>query len=270
MPFLTVRIVGICCLLDPREKDSFKKRIVLPTDHGMKPGGSPHIPYVEFESKDVASSANLSPEYNHVRGDVLYRRFTFKGSRRRKDAWRIGIDPIDTTAGFTVIKSFASHVPAMTEVCSVLNPHPRAKCFHAAPPRHLVSAFFDISHGTLLAGPLDEHRTRFVPSDYTTLGPIRLPHSVELLLPVRSSTPVVTFTHGRRTIRVRLKKGADQITLGNQLEADISGTGTVDYRHHFMLYYSLADRGTVPKHPPLPDSGHYFSLVNACSPTNWP
>ena len=263
MPYLSVRILGICCLLDPAQpSDSFRKRVVIPIDDMMSPA---HIPYIEFESKDVdPNTPGLSQEYTHHNGAVQYRRYTLQGQS-------ISIDPVDISADFVVTNLYSDCVPPMTKVCSSLRAHPQAGCFVQSPPASLLAAYFDISHGTLTTGPLNEARTAFVPHDQ--FAPARLPQWVDLLLPVTSSTPVITlsrFGNGQQPVRIKLKEGVDQITIGHQPESEITGTPVADPEEHFHLFYNLADKGTAPPMMKAPVPTKALSLVNGCSPTNWP
>src|SRR5215212_7323083 len=129
MPMISMRFIGIICFADGREKDSFVKRVILPTDmHAEHRGDGPHIPYVEVEMDDLASETALTPSKTFIRGGRTYHRFDLHGER-------VAIRNAGQGNGrLMVIPTFDERVPSMTLVCPDCPPNPKPECFEASPP----------------------------------------------------------------------------------------------------------------------------------------
>ena len=264
---ITVRVAGTCCFVDGSGQLSVPKRLVLP--HDTLPNDDPtkrHIGYVEFPDDHITRGREfLSNIYQHhgyaeqriSSGQINYRRFTLLGHR-------ITIENV-ASGDLDVKDSFTQHVPSMTVVDTDLYAMPREECFRATPPVNLLCGFWDIPSGTLLAGPLYEFITVYESAAKGVTLRIQTPHYVDVVVPI--STQSLTVTIGGR--QIVLDEDADLITIGNQPEDDITGTGSGDdITHHFQLYYNLAIPGNVEPNPPLPRKVH--DPVNSCTPTGWP
>ena len=264
---ITLRIVGTICLVDAKsESDPFKKRLVLPLDTIFEDPKDKHIPYVEFLKEDIKAppSSNLSASY--VRNppktniSVEYRRFNLSGHVVEI----ANIVPDE----FNVWSSYDEHIPKMTNVADQLDPAPRDECFVLPPDPALFGGFLDVSYGTLKSGPLDEIRTEFELLDETVVYTIHSARFSELLF--RVEPPILVHFHkdGQTTTVELDPETTDVITIGNQPLDMISGEGQEDVKHHFRLYYELADLANKPMDPPLPRV--VAAIVNGCANTNWP
>ncbi len=269
MRAITVRIQGTACLVDRRSSsaDPFQKRVILPFDDVYDPSKPEqrHIPYVEFPDTPIKSGkSNLSDTYKRTgsKGLLDYRRYELSNHV-------ISIENVHDGTALTVMQSYSDHVPQMkNKVLPGLDDRPRDECFDAAPDGAIMTGFFDISHGILKAGTYFEFVTRFVRKSGQVTGyKVQTPVFVELLVPITSEDLVVTMTAGEVVVRVVMDSTADLITIGNQPEKDILGTGSgEDVAHHFLMYYNLAD--DPPSDPVLPVKE--ADPVNGCSNTNWP
>lgn len=266
---LTVRIAGTCCFVDPAGQQPFKKRLVLPYDNLASTPEERHIPFIEFPDAHIepGSEKYLSDTYVHeerVLGspepillEVQYRRFELLGHT-------ITIAGVDMTQALTTTNSFDNHVPSMTLVAPFLYNTPRFECFDTWPNAGLISGFFDMSAGILNAGELYEFVTYFTDS----AAYYQTPKYVELLLPLTTSNVTVTIAKGNSSFDVVLDEGTDVITIGNEPEADILGSGSgEDVASHFLLYYNLAGQPVGPN-PPRPIQPQ--DPVNSCSVVTWP
>ena len=261
---ITLRILGTICLVDPRRADSFKKRLVIPLDTTFTKPEDRHIPYVEFLKNDIVSGSNLSAVYvrkPRSQQSVEYRRFELSGEVL--EIPRVVTDP------FIVWDSYDKHIPRMTEVAKQLDPTPRTECYDAAPDSSKFGGFLDISHGTLKAGPLDELRTEFEIQSGTIVHTIHSARFSELIFRVEPLIQVI-FRKDGQAITIELNEtSTDVITIGNQpLQMIENSDGSEDVRHHFALYYELADPANKPTDTPLPKKA--AAIVNGCANTNWP
>jgi hypothetical protein len=261
---ITVQILGTICLVNaPTETFPFKKRLVLPFDKSLDPEDQ-HIPFVEFLEKDIGGGSNLSSIYQRPKnkGEIDYRRFNLAG--HVVEIENVVADP------FVVKQSYDKHIPKMKQVATSLDPKPRKDCFDNEPKDPtLIAGFFDVSWGTLKAAmPLYEYFTRFEISTGHVVHTVHSAKFSELL--IRVETPIkVNFKRGGTTITIPLKDDTDVISIGNLPLDMIEGYGGGDdVRHHFGLYYELADPINKPADPPLPKE--FALVVNACSNTNWP
>lgn len=261
---LTLRILGTVCLVDPfDETQPFKKRLIIPLDTTFTKPEDKHIPYVEFLQNDIKSGSNLSAIYVRkpkTQYSVEYRRFELAGhiveiERVIPDPWRVW-------------ESYDKHIPKMTNVATQLDRTPRSACFTSPPDPALFGGFLDVSHGTLKAGPLDELVTVFETLTNPNVYTIHSSRFSELLF--RVDPPIrVNFRKGMQTVTIELDPvTTDIITIGNQPIQMIEANEGEDVRHHFELYYDLADPLNKPQDPPLPKE--FAAIVNGCANTNWP
>jgi hypothetical protein len=261
---ITVRLAGTGCFVDGDfPNDPFRKRLVLPKDN-IFPVPDNHIAFVEFPAANIISGGGLGPRYQHRSGagQIFYRRFLLDGHTVTIEQ----VEPVD----LSIVDSYNTHVPKMTKVAPSLDDRPRDECFAPYPKPELIAAFFDVTHGLLKGGPLYEFVTQFRDSAGNSTVTIRTPEYVELVVPINSTTLAVRMQkEGATPVTIVLNADADHITIGNELEADISGNGSGDNtRDHFLLYYNLADPANVPGDPPLPVK--VTAPVNSCTHTNWP
>jgi hypothetical protein len=261
---ITVRIIGTICFVEGGDAHpEFKKRLVLPADSSFKDPRDRHIPYVEFPSLGIVSGSNLSAIYQHPTnvGQISYRRFELAGHV-------VTIKNVDKSA-LVVKQSFIDHVPKMTKVATSLDPSPRVACFQPAPDPTLIAGFFDISYGTLKAGPLFEYVTEYELKSGTVVHRIQTAKFTELLVGITQPPLTVTFTTASQSVDIVLNDSVDLITIGNQPVGDIESTGSgEDVKHDFNLYYQLADPLNLPADPPLPRK--VALTVNACTVSGWP
>lgn len=264
---ITIRIAGTACFVAD-DDSSFERRLVLPLDkigNVARTQDELHLPYVEFPAANITSGTNLSAKYQHpmITGQIDYRRFSLAGHV-------ITVENLKVDETFTVLQSFIDHVPAMRVVEPNLDSRPRSEVFLDSPDPTLMAAFFDISTGTLKGGNLYEFITDFVRPTSEVTASVRTCEYVELIATITTPELVVTFTKpDAPTVRIVLDEKADLITIGDQTEADISGTGSNDdITHHFKLYYNLADPVNYPTDPPVPLKR--LDPFNACTVTTWP
>jgi hypothetical protein len=264
---LVVRVSGICSFIADRGHDAFWKRVVLPVDDmGMSDS---HIPHVEIEEADLDHyTVNGAAPKAYSRGLVSYLRWELTG-------YMITVGPIDAAASSPPVASprFNRHVPALREVCPPIQPYARQECYQIDPPSSLVAGYFDISNGTLDVADLEKVTTVFQPQRFW--GPERTGEAAELRLTMLEDTPThITLTPFRgsdgKWTDIVLKPGADTITIGNLLRADIeTPTGSGKGRsEHFLIYYNLADPKPNKSDQATPDVS--LVPVNACSVTTYP
>ena len=269
MPTIKVRVRGICCFVD-RNNGAYAKRVVIPRDNlGMR--GMSHIPFIEFEESDVVSWNGLEPAKSYTRrnGSVHYQRWNLDGHCVEFQSLDLDSPLLKTS------DSFGKHVPKMKAICPQLRAYPRAECFEDDPPADLIAGCLEISRGSLDAGPLEEIFTAFTPKQ--DWGPERTPQWVELTLPVKPGTIRLTldaFRNGdpksaAEDAWIELREGTEVITVGNLLEEDISGAGSVNGRsEHFKIYYNLASEDTS-MYDDLPVPAVAQIPTGACSPLSW-
>jgi len=249
MATITIQFEGICCHIKP-PAGSPQRRSVLPHV-------SQHIPYIEMYTNDVDTAAN--PDFTFT----MYTREN--ASYQRTDVNDVKVELMDvTSAAFTTLPSFGQRVPSLQAV------EPRfgdvkANLLGATIPSSEVAAYFDMTGGTLSGGPAEHFRTVFDPEH---AWPIRhLAQWVALEIDVSVTAPRLRVTDlASNTVRtLRLKDGADLVTIGNQTLLDILGqpgaTG------HFVHYYDLA---AVRPINPVPDAKQGMGLAAGCSNTQWP
>jgi hypothetical protein len=260
MKTLKVRVVGICCFVNINN-GAPSKRIILPYDDMGHT--ETHIPFFEVPMLDVASWSGLGPveAYTHWNGSVQYLRWELNGHR-------ITIDSLDTTApALWQTYSYERHVPSMKAVCPELRSYPGPECFEDSPPPDLIAGYFDISKGSVDAGPLEEFYTAFDPVRNWPEG--RGTQSVDLNIPVQDGGVVISIdafdTSSAHDAQIVLKPEAETVRIGNLVPDDLTGSGSGDSHEHFMLYYNLAS--DLPSEMPLPVKS--LAPVNACSPTRW-
>jgi hypothetical protein len=288
---LTIRIAGICCFVSKAvENDPFVKRLVLPYDDIGSGPLETHIPFIEVRDDQMSSDADksfMSDPYTHqeyakhyddvhphhdqyvVDGttpeEFYYRRFVLSGHT-------ITIPYVDTSGTLTLSSAFSNHVPGMKTVTPNLFPYPRPEIFATTPQPGLISAFFDISYGTLDIGSLYEFTTLFVTKQTgTKTAEYQTPEFVTLLLPLLlpAGVPVtIQVKKGASLHEIILDDTADTITIGNEIEIDMLGLESGDdITNHFELYYNLASP------PPPPDRAEPLKLlepINSCTVTTWP
>lgn len=269
MPTIKVRVRGICCFVD-RNNGKYAKRVVIPRDtiemHGMA-----HIPFIEFEENDVVSWSGLAPEKSYTRrnGSVHYQRWNLDGHCVEFQSLDVDSPSLSTS------DSFGKHVPKMKAICPQLRAYPRAECFEENPPADVIAGCLEISRGALDAGPLEEIFTAFTPKE--NWGPERTPQWVELALPVESGNIFLALNAFRNgdsksaaeDAWIELREGTEVITVGNLLEADISGAGSLSGRsEHFKIYYNLASEH-LSSSMDLPVPAVAQIPTGACSPLSW-
>jgi len=288
---LTIRIAGICCFVSKAvASDPFVKRLVLPYDDI---GGGPldtHIPFIEVRDDQMLPNADksfLSDPYNHreyaktyddahphhdqyvVDGttpeEFYYRRFVLSGHT-------ITIPYVDTSGALTVSTAFSNHIPGMKTVTTDLFPYPRPEVFYTTPQAGLISAFFDISYGTLDIGSLYEFTTLFVTKQTGTVNAeYQTPEFVTLLLPLLLPEGVpltIQVKKDATTYEIMLDDTTDTITIGNEIDIDILGLESGDdITNHFELYYNLA---SPPRPPDRAEPIKLLEPINSCTVTTWP
>jgi len=267
MRYLTVRVVGTACFVEPADKlPDVGRRLILPFDNIPDIPEKKHIPYVEFPiaGMDASSRSELGTTYQHPpgSGQIHYARYDLLHHIVRIE---------NVVAGSVNVQDpFKYHVPKMTKVHPGLDPLPRDECFDPYPDDAVFSAFFDITGGTLCSGSLYEFVTAYERRSGTTTASFQTPKDVMLLLQIDSEDVTVTFKkRDLPDVHVVLGHEQDLITIGNQPLDDIYTTGSGDdVEHHFRLYYNLAKDGTVGNDPPLPKIT--ADPINSCTVTNWP
>lgn len=269
MPEIIIRFAGICCFVEKHSaNDPFVRRVVMPLDTmSSQMGMDPHIPFIEFEHGDIRYPGNIPPskQYTHYNGSIVYDRWELAGHF-------ITIDTVDPTGpALKSTRSFDRHVPKMYKVCPDLQLYPRSECFDDDPDATLIAGCVDLNWGTLDATNLTEYLQPFVPQ--RRWGPERTPRYVELRLPVKPGDIVVTlkeFASSKGTgNQITLYDTTETITIGNLLEADISGPGSgKTTSEHFKLFYDLSDPNHYPANPSFPADP--LVPVDSCSVTGWP
>lgn len=249
MTTITIHFEGICCHIEP-PSGTTKRRSVLPHVHQ-------HIPYIEVYTNDVDTAANPDFQFlKYTRENASYQRVEINDEK---------IELMDvTSAAFNTLASFRQRVPSLQAV------EPRfgdvkPDLLNAAIPSGKVAAYFDISVGDLSAGPPEHFRTVFEPPKH---WPIRhLAQWGQLELEVSVSTPKLRVTNlgSGRVRELKLKDGADLITIGNQTLLDILGQSGAT--GHFVHYYDLA---AVRPSNPVPEPKEGMGLAPGCSNTQWP
>lgn len=280
MPTLRISVFGIACFADGRIDDqgtpidNFQKRILLPTDRIFNDHFPPHIPYVEIAELDFFNQPGTIPGLSdpYVRDHVMYRRFELTEHR-------ISLQNVDTSQGWTVSDAYRYRVVQMRQILPTLDPHPKEECFYDRPPSDLISGHFDVSHGDLDIGDVDELYTSFEqdgePIDWE---PRRLAIASVLRIKVTGLYPMfrVESVHqepGTGPL-VRLKANNTGISMGNLTLRSLAPQGLEnnetneeeDFTHGFRMFYLLA--ADEPTNPPLPV--RTAGLQIACSNTNWP
>lgn len=265
MPNIKVQIRGICCFAD-ESNGMITKRVLLPYDDLNMKAMSSHIPFLEVAYSDVVRWTGAGPEkkYTKFNGAVEYLRWNLSGHCVEFEGVDVAAPPISTS------DAFEKHVPEMKAICPTLLAYPRKECFDDDPPADVIAGCFEIQRGWLDAGPLEEIFTAFTPK--MNWGPERTPMWVELRQPVKPGNVAITLRAFKTShvdgARIELREGTEMITIGNLLEADISGPGSGAGRsEHFKLYYNLSDDDHKPQVMPVPAVPQVPS--GACSPTKW-
>ncbi|HJQ41198.1 MAG TPA: hypothetical protein VKB93_29010 [Thermoanaerobaculia bacterium] len=264
MSILSVRIIGICTLID---RQGGGKRVVLPVDRRAEQrDDGRHIPYVEIDLIDqVAVNGRFVRDKIYTRDLAAYRRFHLFNDR-------ISILNVDTkkASPLNVLSTYEERVPSLSKVAPNGTITPIPGVLSTPPEKSLVAGYFDMTHGDLHTGPPNVHPTVFsTPTKWPTR---RLAQWVELQIPIiDKQRPVIQVENfadrfgGTRTIE--LSEVAARITIGNQLEADIErgagqahGPQSEDFRAHFELYYDLFQG--VPADASRPE--RTLSVPNGC------
>lgn len=269
MSTLTVRFIGICCLIDKpsRNGNGMGKRVVLPVDNrvGERFDG-PHIPYIEVELVDAPRvTGRFAADKTFTRDMVAYRRFHLSGDRVS-----IVNQSGGTGAKLNVLSTFTERVPSLTQVSQGRVPaKPDPQVIGSAPDPARVAGYFDILYGDLHAGPPNMFPTRFSePTDWPTR---RLAQWIELQIPIADGQgpriEVESFGRNLGTRTIELSERTARITIGNQLSADIERSASdamtlrrEDFREHWRLYYDLF--ANVPEDASRPD--RTATVPNGC------
>lgn len=267
MSVITLRFIGICCVVEGREKDQFVKRAILPADrHGAHRNDGPHIPYVEIEASDLPKDEAVNASKTFTRGahplTRTYHRFDLAGER-------VSIRNAGQGNGRLIeIPTFGERVPRMTLVCPDCPPNPRAECFDPAPPRDLVAAYFDMRSGYLSAGPVENDVTTF--EEGSKWPPRRLAQWAQLDVTFQGDHAEVLIEKfdGSSSRTIPLARDAAVVTFGNQLEVDIEETSakSTDRSAHFDMYYDIGQ--DLPAIRPKPSKSK--GGLRACAPITWP
>jgi len=263
-----VRVEGIACFADARNaSDPFIKRILLPYDSSTNPLKR-HIAFLDVPVNQATWRGALPPIIEpHVGGGVLYYRWEFAGHK-------IAITNVDTSGPLSATTGYLTNVPGMkTGVSGVLNDYPHTTCYASAPDPSIVSAYMDITAGTLSVGPIDPLETQFTNGPLfswrghmTTWVNVQVP-LVDDGLKIRI-TPFGSDDDADATEITVAAGGA--VRIGTLRDTDITESfSPPELPHeHFPLFYHLAY--TDPKPSPLFLPYVLAAPVNGCSPTNWP
>jgi hypothetical protein len=256
---LSIRFIGIVSHIAPRPgQDTFYKRAVL--SRSRPDSKNRHTGYVEIETADLAF-ADFTPEPPYVRGFTEYVKFDLDGDE-------IIIDPVDPSLPFFEADNFLELVPSAARVAPSLDLDLNPECFD--PKGDLISGYYDMPAGILVAGEREQIATRFTPQgDWPKQ---RNAFWTQLLVRTKpGAPPTITLRSLRngtkRTIQLRMNTAA--ITIGNQPPEEIAGNPhpTLPTREHFALHYRLAatDAQSVC---PVPEEVH--TAVNGCLPVRYP
>jgi|GEM_PF-4221079 len=265
---LTIRVTGICCHVDPRgPQDKFGKRVIIARNGHSHHGGhemTPHVPYLEVETADIASAPPSDPNDVYTRGPVTeYRKFVLDGEE-------IIIDPIEESQPFQVLDSFNELIPSMRKIAPSVPANPRGECF--VPNTSFVAGYFDMTAGVLIAGEREQLPTKFRPRPPVEWPDQRNAVSSHLLLRLKQNSPTVITLRSiasGATRKITLKVDTREITIGNQPLEDIEGRPRRSADQpgaHFRMFYDLGPiDGTIQ-----PGPEEVSTAINGCMPTNWP
>lgn len=272
MSTLTIRFIGICCLIETRRNGSgYGKRVVLPADRRANDRSDGlHIPYIEVEVVDEPQiTGRFADDRMYGRDLVSYRRFQLSGDRI---SIANAVQP--DRPQLNVLSTYTERVPSLTKVTPGFPRRADADVLRERPDPARVAAYFDITNGDLHAGPPNIFATRFsMPTEWPTR---RLAQWVELQLPIRAGQgPVIeveSFGRPLGTRSIRLSERTVRITIGNQLKGDIErNMGDVelrqeDFREHWRLYHDLFSG--VPETASLPE--RTAAVPNGCVASGYP
>ena len=270
MSILTVRFIGICCLIDKPgtngngnadrkgngttnvktngNGNGYSKRVVLPVDTRVRERlDGAHIPYIEVEVVDAPRiTGRFADDRTYTRDVAAYRRFHLSGDRIA-----ITNEAPAPGAGLNVLSTYTERVPSLTQVSTDVPSAPDPAVIGSLPDPQRVAGYFDITHGDLHAGPPNLFPTRF--SEPTRWPTRRLAQWIELQIPIRDGEgpriEVESFGRNLGTRVIQLSERTARITIGNQLKddierntADAASLRREDFREHWRLYYDLFPR----------------------------
>jgi len=256
---LSIRFIGIVSYVDPRAgQDTFYKRALL--SRSRADSTTPHIGYVEIEAADLAF-ADFTPEPSYVRGSTEYIKFVLDGDE-------VIIDSVDPSLPFFEADNFQELVPSASKVAPNLNVALNPECFD--PKGDLISGYYDMPAGILVAGEREEFATRFdPPGDWPRQ---RNAYWTQLLVRTKpDSAPTITLRSLRTNVvrKIQLKMRTVVITIGNQPPSEIAGTPhpNLPRREHFGLHFRLT---AVDAQMTVPIPSEVLTAVNGCIPVRYP
>ncbi|HKO57408.1 MAG TPA: hypothetical protein VJ276_16150 [Thermoanaerobaculia bacterium] len=222
------------------------------------PEHEPHMPHEAFlevphgSIKSASGWPPLSAE-NYERAGKQYDRFELKNVR------------LETAATGPVFRDMTDdHIPPLGKIIKGFAPISPRHVEYDDNHRDVIAAHFDTNFGTLRVASFDKANRFTEPHQWPPpngLNKVPFPLLIVLDLEVPDADVVITgqFYPDGSTRTLILEKGTSEITIGNLIPDDIvGGDPPVDRRHHFKMYWDLADNR---QNQPIPEANTPFEAL---------